>query len=706
MNFTLYAALYSLVIVGFFAIAALVILRQKSDTYKYFGAFAIALGLWQLLQFSAQLLAHRVWSPYLLAASVFVSVFMGLYFMLFARAYSVGVTARRGWLYATAFIIGMAAFLSRGLLQAEITRAGIAVQGLDIFYVVPLLYAGATTVYGLVGIFRHMRQNKNADRRQQERTLLLAVVQAVIVILFFTVFFPDSSSTQIVIPISCFITVAIIAYSMVFHRLFDIRFFVLRAAVYLLTVSMVTIFFAIPAAFMLTKILSLHLSHTTFTVLVAWLLVVAYGLQYLRSRFDKITNRIFYRYYYDPQDVLDKLSDILVRTVDRETLCVQSGEIIRQALRPNFVGFLLLDSHNLADVHLTKRLADLNMNVFIADDIDPNKHSTLIEALRRNNIALGVKLRTNHEDLGFMVLGYKQSGEQYVVRDQRLLGIAADEIAIGLQNALRFEQIEQFNATLQERIDDATRQLRRTNDKLRKLDETKDDFISMASHQLRTPLTSVKGYVSMVLDGDAGKISPLQRKLLTQSFISSQRMVYLISDLLNVSRLKTGKFVIEPVPTNLAAVIKEEVEQLVETARGRNLELSFHMPEHFPTLMLDETKIRQVIMNFIDNAVYYTPSGGHIVVNLVEKPKTIEFTVVDDGIGVPRHEQHHLFSKFYRAPNAKRARPDGTGLGLFMAKKVIIAQGGAIIFRSQEGRGSTFGFTFAKDTLAPTSRAA
>jgi signal transduction histidine kinase len=97
--------------------------------------------------------------------------------------------------------------------------------------------------------------------------------------------------------------------------------------------------------------------------------------------------------------------------------------------------------------------------------------------------------------------------------------------------------------------------------------------------------------------------------------------------------------------------------------------------------------------------VYYTPSGGHIVVNLVDKPKTVEFTVVDDGIGVPRHEQHHLFSKFYRAPNAKRARPDGTGLGLFMAKKVIIAQGGAIIFRSQEGRGSTFGFTFAKDRV-------
>ncbi|HYH74784.1 MAG TPA: ATP-binding protein, partial [Candidatus Saccharimonadales bacterium] len=208
----------------------------------------------------------------------------------------------------------------------------------------------------------------------------------------------------------------------------------------------------------------------------------------------------------------------------------------------------------------------------------------------------------------------------------------------------------------------------------------------------------------MVLDGDVGEITPIQRKLLNQAFISSQRMVYLISDLLNVSRLRTGKFVIEPVSTNLANVIESEVEQLEETSSGRNLKLIYNKPEHFPTLMLDETKIRQVIMNFMDNAIYYTPSGGEITVNLVEKPLSIEFTVIDNGIGVPKHEQHHLFSKFYRANNAKRARPDGTGLGLFMAKKVIVAQGGAIIFRSQEKKGSTFGFTFAKEKLMKESK--
>jgi signal transduction histidine kinase len=161
--------------------------------------------------------------------------------------------------------------------------------------------------------------------------------------------------------------------------------------------------------------------------------------------------------------------------------------------------------------------------------------------------------------------------------------------------------------------------------------------------------------------------------------------------------------VIEPKKTNLADVIEGEISQLKETAKGRDLELTFNKPKSFPELMLDETKIRQVIMNFADNAIYYTPQGGHIQVNLEDKGDTIEFTVVDDGIGVPKSEQHNLFNKFYRAGNAKKARPDGTGLGLFMAKKVVVAQGGSIIFKTQENKGSTFGFSFAKRALLPES---
>jgi signal transduction histidine kinase len=160
--------------------------------------------------------------------------------------------------------------------------------------------------------------------------------------------------------------------------------------------------------------------------------------------------------------------------------------------------------------------------------------------------------------------------------------------------------------------------------------------------------------------------------------------------------LQTGKFVIEPVETYLPTLIEEELNQLREAIAAKNITLVYDKPEQFSTLMLDETKIRQVVMNFADNALYYTQAGGKVTLALKESAKSVEFTVTDNGIGVPKAEQHRLFTKFYRAGNARKARPDGTGLGLFMAKKVIAASGGSIIFKSKENQGSTFGFIFPK----------
>lgn len=540
--------------------------------------------------------------------------------------------------------------------------------------------------------------------RRQAFTLVagisLTILQTALFVLILPAIFGQHPLFYTIGYSSPFYLIIFTGYGLIKQGLFDIRLIVARSLAYFFSFSIAALLYIAPVVVLTSYLLHTPLQISTIVYLGFIALVVAFFFQPLRLYFNKLTRRIFFRDYYNPQDILDQLSSLLVGTVDVEQIKTQSKVIIEEALRPASLEFILSADHEHTKIrHILSESTQSNEGILDIDTLDRDRQKAIYNGLQKAGVSLAVRLRTTHEALGFIVLGDKRSGSGYTSDDRRLLGLVADQLAIGLQNALRFEEIERFNETLQQKIEDATRKLRRTNEKLRMLDQTKDDFISMASHQLRTPLTSVKGYVSMVLDGDAGKLTPLQRKLLNQSFISSQRMVYLISDLLNVSRLRTGKFIIEPVPSNLARVIRDEVEQLQETAKGRDLTLVFNKPEHFPTLMLDETKMRQVIMNFIDNAIYYTPSGGHIEINLLDKATTIEFTVVDNGIGVPRAEQHHLFTKFYRAHNAKRARPDGTGLGLFMAKKVIVAQGGAIIFKSQENKGSTFGFTFAKDKL-------
>lgn len=524
-------------------------------------------------------------------------------------------------------------------------------------------------------------------------------------------------------PLFTLLYISITSYAIIKHRLFDIRLFVARSLGYVLSIFSIGAVYGL-VAFNVISIFAFDRAGVTFEQQVVYTLLavtIAFTFQPLKKFFDKLTNSIFYRDAYEPQELFNELNKVLVGNIELNNLLSDAASVIGSTIKSEYTFFGIKEVNDAKrrivgsgvkdfdepDIKLVRSKTPKTKQKTIVTDELGDSHSELRAVLRKNDIAVIVRLTDNpnseQEGLGYIVLGAKKSGNPYSSQDVKTLEIISDEMVIAIQNALRFEEIQRFAKTLEEKVEIATRDLRKANEKLKQLDQTKDDFISMASHQLRTPLTSVKGYVSMVLEGDVGKVTKKQQELLNQAFISSQRMVYLIADLLNVSRLKTGKFIVEAKETNLADVIEGEISQLTETAKARELEVTYKKPKDFPVLMLDETKIRQVIMNFADNAIYYTPSGGHININLEEKEESIEFTVVDDGIGVPKTEQHHLFNKFYRAGNAKKARPDGTGLGLFMAKKVVVAQGGAIIFRSTEGKGSTFGFTFAKKPLLPNN---
>lgn len=492
------------------------------------------------------------------------------------------------------------------------------------------------------------------------------------------------------------------------YQLFEFKFVVLRLISYTFLILFISSIYT-----MIVVVLSASLANSSFEfdkgfyVTVVATLLVVFTVGNLRSKFDKYTNKIFFKDAYNSQELINQVNSLLVSKSQLHDLIERIAVLIQDNLKVTFCNYYvnaaatvefhvagtnstLFSKHEWPDV--LEYLSGLRNKVITVDDASLPDGTRI--ALKQLGVEVCVQMTSSDVDVGYIIMGEKRSGNDYTKEDLQLLEIIADEVAIAVQNNLQFNEISQFNITLQRKIEEATRELQRSNEKLQKLDEAKDEFISMASHQLRTPLTSVKGYISMLLEGDAGDINETQKRFLDQAFLSSQRMVYLIADLLNVSRLKTGKFVIETHPTYLPDVVESEINQLYETAKARELELIFNKPSSFVTLNLDETKIRQVIMNFADNAIYYTPRGGRITIALKQLKSTIEYTVSDTGIGVPKKEQHHLFTKFYRAGNAKKARPDGTGLGLYMAKKVVVAQGGSIIFKTEEGKGSTFGFSF------------
>lgn len=484
----------------------------------------------------------------------------------------------------------------------------------------------------------------------------------------------------------------LLGYAILRHRFMDIRLALFRSLVYLLSFATVAVFYGL-AIFGLADVFFASrdaggLGQRAYYVGAA--LLVAVTFQPLRRLFSITTRRLFFRNTYDTEEVFGELTAFLARTVDLRSIINYTAKTLKETTKVESVQILSVKNPG-ERAELLEKIAHSKEWPVITDDLAAHQ-TALAEWLSDARVAIISQLRTPQGLVGYVVCGPKAGGDSLTNQDIELIKVVSDELAVAVQNALRFEEISHFNATLKEEIDDATSQLRDSNRKLHKLDEAKDEFINMASHQLRTPLTSVKGYLSMVLEEDAGKISNDQRKLLQEAYDSAQRMVYLIGDFLNVSRLQTGRFELELGPVNLPGLIREEVEQLQGTAQRREITLQYNPPVNFPEIVIDDGKMRQVIMNFIDNAIYYSRPHSTVAIELTNLGHELMFAVHDTGIGVPASERPHLFTKFFRATNARTVRPDGTGIGLYMAKKVVAAHGGSIIFETKENKGSTFGF--------------
>lgn len=226
------------------------------------------------------------------------------------------------------------------------------------------------------------------------------------------------------------------------------------------------------------------------------------------------------------------------------------------------------------------------------------------------------------------------------------------------------------------------------------IERMKTEFVSLVAHQLRTPLSAIKWTLRMLLDGDLGKITLKQRNFLDKTYSSNERMIALINDLLDVTRIEEGRYIYKPVLLELEPIVQFVLNSYKEVIQKKKLKLQFLKPkEKLPKTLVDVEKIRLVIQNILDNAVRYSLPGEEVTISLKSAKNKIVFTIKDIGIGIPKDQQKRVFSKFFRGANAIRMETEGTGLGLFIAKNIIEAHGGKIWFESEEGKGTTFHFT-------------
>jgi signal transduction histidine kinase len=509
-------------------------------------------------------------------------------------------------------------------------------------------------------------------------------------------FFMNAFTASVVGPLVFILMVACLSYTIVRQHLFDIRMAIVRSTTYVITIAIVAVVYGRMIVFISERYLPE--SSARSVLMFVFVVVSLLSFEHLRRAIERLTANVLHRNRYDSQKVTNSIADVLVSNLDERQLINDTAQLLNTALKSSAIMYLqknsqiigLVGKHrDLDQTLILKNLSKLNTRVYVRPET-PGTELDLALSDSKVDILIGFGQKRVFD--GFLAFGPKANGAAYTSQDIDLLEIISKNTALALQNARRYREVSDFANVLNKEVKKATSELRLTNKSLRDVSETKDEFMSMVSHQLRPQLASSIGFIELLESKhDISKTD--HDEFLKLARLSIGRMTRLVADILNAVSIQSGTFTLIQDKQDLIPMVESELKSAELSSKNAEVTVIFTKPKTPIYVYADDTKLREVIYNLIDNAIRYTPSGKNIKVSLDIVDGTARLEITDQGIGVDEKDKVNLFKKFYRASNAKEARPSGTGIGLFVAKNIIYAHKGKIIFSSTLGKGSTFGFT-------------
>jgi len=519
-----------------------------------------------------------------------------------------------------------------------------------------------------------------------------------------------------------------IAYAIMRYRLMDVRLVIVRSIVFGFFILLLTAIYAILSTIIAAFFENLVGVTSDIIVGIVVAIFVVVGYRPLRRFIERATNRFLYKKTYDPDQLLAQVSEVTASILDLKHLLASISGTLDEAFYTQKIGVALLNKKKKLAVAykkdfepgvaeglvgfpgavqaLYKELKQVGGTLVIDEmktrfengEFQPVNPGLLLK-IHENDIALILPLYVKEQLIGIIALGSKKSGDPFNHQDLKTLKIIGGQAAIAIENARLYEELKGFSARLEDQVKKKTAELRRANAELRQLDRAKSEFISIASHQLRTPLTVIKGYISMMREGSFGEIRPEIMRNLEKVYISNERLIGLVENLLDISRIESGRQDFNWQKVQLEDVAQTVVDNLKKTAKDKNLKLFIHKPKKLtPKVTADPNKIHEVMMNFIDNAIKYTNEGEiNVFVRSEPKEDSVTFCVKDTGRGIAPEIKAHLFRKFSRGKGSFRVHTEGVGLGLYVAKMIIDAHQGKI-WAESKGRDKGASFCFALST--------
>lgn len=570
------------------------------------------------------------------------------------------------------------------------------------------LVAVGSIIYAIYKLFTKVKSSSGISKMQFNFILLGTSVMFGLIIL--TVFIPvnlfNFSAFAPLLPVYTLAFVGATAYAIIRHRLLDIRLIVARTAAYaLLATSLFTVYVTVSVA-ATNLLLRIPLDIRQIVVLSITSILVGYSFQPLRNRFTIITDKIFFKEDYDQTALLSALTKIMAETILIDDIASNLLKKILGEMRITRGAFVLTDAGKIfvSETQGYKEEPKFSeKDVFSLEAIDKIlvfedlEEGRAKELLRRLNTTVVIPLKTQIDHVGILMLGEKASGEIYSSKDIKVLEIFSPEAAISFENAKSVEKIRRFNITLKEQVEIATHELKNANEQLKQLDKLKDEFLSIASHDLRTPMTSIKSYLWMALNGRGGPLNEKLKRYLDISYTSSERMIGLINDLLNVSRIEAGRVQMNFEDLPLKPLVDQVFAEITAKAAEKNIALKYDEEGKLPNIIVDKQRFPEILQNLIGNAIKFTPEKGKITVKAATSTEDgfVEISVTDTGVGMSKDDMNKLFQKYGRMESSytAAATTGGTGLGLYITKNYVELHGGKIWVKSEVGKGTSFIFT-------------
>ena len=570
-------------------------------------------------------------------------------------------------------------------------------------FVAGLLYIVAVIIYAFISGLRHA---KGLQKRQLmfagvgvlvslPAVIMLSLILPILTGMFWFSYF---GTAPILILVFC------LYYSVIRYHLFDIRSAAVRTLAYVLSLIFLVVTYYVLATIISNIFLDSNIIINQSPLSVALVFVMLFIFQPVKNFFDRLTNKIFYRSYYNSDEFFARLNRMQTSTTDLRTLLEKTANEIATTLKSEQAFFFIYtrDGHHSTagtshhqllhkeDASLIKESYGKRNGVIVTallDDNDPIRRLMI-----KNKIEIILPLIQNNV-VGYLFIGEHKTSH-FTARDIKVLSTIADGLVVAIQNTLSIHEIKDINASnLQRHINDATKDLRAKNELLRQLDEEKDEFVSVASHELRTPMTVIRGFIGMLKTEQLGKLNEQQQDILEKMSLNTKTLIDLVNEMLDLSKLESNKLDIKLSNNSLDDLIDQSINKISLLYDGKGVSLKHSGVDG--QIKTDPVKFDRVLTNLLSNAYKFTPSSGTVTVSsTIDKAKHLAtICVADTGVGVPPESLDLLFKKFSQVDNYLQRQAGGSGLGLAICRQLVEKLGGKIWVESQPGSGSQFYFT-------------